>query len=675
MLAGVVLATIASAQMTVVNLDEQPVELERLVVEGRETDLIGTVASASQGLVGARELQARPWARRGELLEVIPGVVITQHSGGGKANQYFLRGFNLDHGTDFAVSVDGVPVNLRTHAHGQGYSDLNFVIPELVRQVEYGKGPFYAEVGDFSSAGAAEFHLFDVLPHGLASATVGENGFARFVAADSVRGETGATTYGVELSHDDGPWRLRENFERFNGLVRRHWTVGAGDFRVTAMAYRGSWRATDQIPRRAVEAGELDRFGHMDPTAGGETERASVAFDATLAGAGGTTRINAYALHYRLSLYSNFTYFLDDPEHGDQFNQRDRRIVVGGAATHTWAGEHGTTTMGAQLRMDFIGEVGLHRTAERRLLRTVREDQVGEASAGVFLKNETRWREWLRTEAGMRVDGYRFDVESDLAANSGVRTAAIATPTLAVVLGPWARTEVYVNAGHGFHSNDARGTTIRVDPVSGEAATAVEPLVRSRGVEWGVRTTPREGWVSSLSVWALTLDSELVFVGDAGGTEPTGGTRRVGVEWANFYRVTPWLTLDADLALTRARYRDAGAANRIANSIPEVVTAGATVQWSTGWFGSLRLRYFGEQPLTEDGAVWAPSSLTSNLRLGWRGSEWEASVELVNLLDRKNHDIAYFYESRLATEAAGVEDVHFHPAEPLTVRAGVTRRF
>ncbi len=651
--------------------------LDMLVVEGRAANLVGVATSASQGLVGAAELQARPWLRRGELLEVIPGVVITQHSGGGKANQYFLRGFNLDHGTDFSVRVDGVPVNMRTHAHGQGYSDLNFVIPELVRQVEYRKGPTDVEVGDFSGAGAAEFKLFDVLPRGFASGTAGENGFARLVAADSVQSRGGVTTtYGVEWSHDNGPWERREDFERFNGLLRAHWRSGVGEYRLTAMGYRGAWQATDQIPLRAVQMGKLGRFGTMDPTAGGDSERASVAFDATLAGAAGTTRVNAYALRYALDLYSNFTYFLADPERGDQFNQQDRRTVLGGAIAQTWESGDGTTRVGADVRADLIGEVGLYRSAERERVASVRRDAVDEVSVGIFWRNERRWSEWLRTEVGVRADGYRFDVESDLAANSGRRDAAIVTPKGALVLGPFSGAELYANYGDGFHSNDARGTTIRLDPETGESAERVEPLVRSRGAEVGVRASPAEGWVSSLSVWALTLDSELVFVGDAGGTEATGATRRVGVEWANFYRVASWLTFDADFAMTRARYRDAGAENRIANSIPKVVTAGATFQSAIGWFGSMRLRYFSEQPLSEDGTVRAPSSLTSNLKFGWRGKAWEAALEVANVFDRGNYDIAYYYESRLSGEPEdGVADLHFHPAEPRTVRVSVTRMF
>jgi hypothetical protein len=660
-----------------------PTRLDPFLVPGRATDLIGTASSASQGIVGAAELDARPFLRRGELLEVIPGVVITQHTGGGKANQYFLRGFNLDHGTDFAVSVDGMPVNLRSHAHGQGYADLNFLIPELVRQVDYNKGPFFAEVGDFSAAGAAEFRQFDRLPSGFVHVTLGENRFARFVAGATRSGRGGdATTGAVEYAQDDGPWRVGENLERWNGFLRHRWTRGTGDYRLTAMAYRSTWRATDQIPQRAVEAGALDRFASLDDSNGGASSRASLSFDAAWRGANATTRLNAYAIHYRLNLYSNFTYNLDDPVDGDQFNQRDRRVVLGGALVRAWSAQPGghrsETTVGLQLRGDLVGELGLHRTARQTRLATVRDDTVDELSAGGFVQNETRWTETLRTEAGLRVDGYGFDVTSDDPRNSGRAADAIVSPKLGLVLGPWAQTEVYANAGFGFHSNDARGTTIRVDPADGVTpAEPVTPLVRSRGAEIGVRTAAVRGLVSSLTVWALELDSELVFVGDAGGTEPMGRTRRHGVEWANFWRPRPWLALDADVALTHARYRDdAGSGTRIANSIARVVTAGASLGRETGVFGGLRWRNFGPQPLSEDNAFRAPSSSTFNARLGWRSKAWELSADVLNVLDRANNDIAYAYTSRLPWEpAAGVDDVHFHPAEPRTLRLTVTRRF
>jgi hypothetical protein len=659
-----------------------PTQLAPVVVQGRDTDLVGTATSASQGIVGRAELDARPFLRRGELLEVIPGVVVTQHSGDGKANQYFLRGFNLDHGTDFAVSVDGMPVNLRSHAHGQGYADLNFVIPELVQQVDYNKGPFFAEVGDFSAAGAAQLRLADALPHDFAALTLGENNYGRLVVGATRSVGARATTAAFEFTHDDGPWLLRERSNRYNGLLRHAWTTPTADWRLTAMAYHATWHSTDQVPARAVESGALDRFGIIDPTDGGESDRASVSLDAAFKGTSGTTRLNAHAVYYRLNLFSNFTYFLDDPVDGDQFNQRDRRWLLGGALTHAWSGAWGgvrsETTVGAQARLDVIGELGLFRTVRRERLATTRDDNVTEGSLGLFLRNEARWNDWLRTSAGIRGDGYRFKVESDDLRNSGTRLADIFSPKFAAVLGPWSGTELYANAGYGFHSNDARGTTIRFDPADGTTPVArVTPLARSRGVELGARMSALRGLVTSVSVWALDLDSELVFVGDAGGTEATGRTRRYGIEIANFYRATPWLSIDADVALTRARYReDTGAGDRIANSIDTVLTAGATIGGRDGGFGAIRLRYFGPQPLIEDDSVRAPSSLSFNARLGWRAKNWEASVDVLNVLDRDNYDIAYFYASRLRGEAAtGVEDLHFHPAEPRTLRFSVTRRF
>ena len=660
-----------------------PELLDPFFVQGRATDLIGTATSASQGIVGATELGARPFLRRGELLEVIPGVVITQHSGGGKANQYFLRGFNLDHGSDFSINVDGLPVNLRSHAHGQGYADLNFLIPELVRQVDYRKGPFFADVGDFSSAGAAEFRQFDQLPENFVSLTVGANAFTRLVTGGTrIKGEQ-LTTAALELSHDDGPWLHPENFERLNAFLRHRWGRPDRGYRLTATAYHATWQATDQIPLRAVDAGELDRFGTMDDTDGGSSARVSLSFDADWRHAEGTTRLTAYALHYRMNLYSNFTYFLDDPINGDQFNQRDRRTIFGGSLARSWVGApvgetRSETTIGLQLRADLIDELGLHRTVQRRRLSTVRDDQVDQWSAGVYARNETRWRDWLRTDTGLRVDVYRFDVMSDTPRNSGRANDQIVSPKLGVALGPWAATELYLNAGFGFHSNDARGTTIRVDPADGVTRVEpVTPLVRSRGAEIGVRTARKQGVVSSLSLWGLTLDSELVFVGDSGGTEPAARTRRHGLEFANFWQPAPWLALEADFTFTHARYRDdLGEGTRIANSITRVATGGVTFGRPEGGFGSVRIRHFGPRPLTENNAERAPASTTLNGQLGWRSETWEIALDVLNVFNRENYDIAYHYTSRRAGEApGGFDDLHFHPAEPRTLRLTLTRRW
>ena len=662
------------------------VTLEPVVVYGRSLDLINEASAASDGVVGAAELAARPFLRRGELLEVVPGVVVTQHSGSGKANQYFLRGFNLDHGTDFAVTVDGMPVNMRSHGHGQGYADSNFIIPELVETIAYQKGPYHAANGDFATAGAARFKLVDSLPRGFVKVEGGEDNFARIVAADSVRtGPASAFTSGLEASYYEGPWDRPENSRRFNGFARQNWTAGENEFTLTALGYHGEWDSTDQVPQRAIDTGLISRFGAIDPSDGGDSDRASLSFDLKRNGDDSITTLNLHAIYYRMDLYSNFTYFLDNPAPagGDQFNQRDERGVFGGRLTHAWeselAGRPLKTLVGLEARDDLI-DVGLYRTASRDRFGTVREDRVHETSAALFAETTLTLTGWLRIQPGIRADAYYFDVDSDLAANSGHADDALVSPKLNLILGPWAKTEVYLNAGYGFHSNDARGTTIAIDPAGGLPVDRVDPLARARGAEIGVRTAAIPGLVSTVSFWVLELDSELVFIGDGGATEANGKTRRHGVEWANFYRVNDWLAFDADVSLTKARFVDeAGDApnsgRRIPGSISTVVTAGAVVDFSNGWFGSLRARYFGPQPLIEDNSVEGRSSLTFNGSLGWKNDAWEIALSVLNLLDRENNDIVYFYESQLAGELSPIADRHLHPAEPRTFRLAVTRRF
>jgi hypothetical protein len=649
-------------------------------VEGRAMDLIGVALTSSQGTVGSAELDVRPFLRRGELLEVIPGVVITQHSGGGKANQYFLRGFNLDHGTDFSVSVEGMPVNMRAHAHGQGYADVNFMIPEFVEGVDYVKGPFFTGVGDFSSAGAAGYRMFRELPEDFVRVEFGEDRFQRFVTGTTLRRGTSSTLLGIEAEHYDGPWLLEDDFRRFNFLGRHTWRRKSGEFTLTAMGYGAQWDATDQIPLRAIEDGRIDRFGFVDPSNGGDSDRFSLSFDWAKADAQGSTRLNAYAIRYSLNLFSNFTYFLDDPEAGDQFNQRDRRTLIGGALARTWLGNPDSlverVVAGVQTQTDWVDELSLSRTSNRELVSTVRSDEVLTSSVGLHADVKLRLSEKVHADAGIRADLYAFDVESDNASNSGQKTSGIVSPKVSVVYRPADKLEFYLSGGHGFHSNDARGVVIQVDPASGDPVSRASPLASSRGFELGIRTSPLEGWVSTASWWVLDSESELVFVGDAGGTEATGASRRQGVEFTNFYRVGTWLALDADLTLSRARYKDSPGNDRIANSISRVVTGGATFNLPKGWTTSVRVRHFGSQPLVEDNSVRSPSSLTLNAEAGFNLGGWRVECAVLNLLDRDNADIAYFYTSRLPGEPAeGIDDIHLHPAEPRTVRVSLTRSF
>ncbi len=663
---------------------------DEIVVTGRAQALTGIASSAAQGLIGARDLASRPILRSGELLEVVPGAAVTQHSGTGKANQYFLRGFNLDHGTDFAGFLDGVPLNMPTHGHGQGYLDLNPIIPELVDGIAYGKGPYYADVGDFSSAGYARYSLATHLHDRLLEVGVGEDGYYRGVTAGSNAVAAGEVLYGFEAQHYDGPWTKEENAHKLNGLLKYAQAFEGHLLDLTLMAYDANWDATDQVPSRAIADKRISRLGNIDPTLGGSSTR----YSANLSLAGGDDvlgyKANAYAVYSDFSLFSNFTYFLDDPINGDQITQADRRWITG--LNTAWTGSHdilglaSRTTLGAQLRHDRILDVALGRSQDRRLLSTVRDDQASETGLGFYLSNETHLTDWLRSIVGLRGDHYWFDVTSSAAQNSGTATDTLVSPKVSVVLGPWAANEFYLNFGRGFHSNDARGTVTRVDPVTGDPALPVSPLVRSDGAEIGWRSTAIAGLQTTVGVWYLELDSELLFVGDAGSTEPSGSSRRYGVEWSNFYRATDWLTLDLDVALTQSKYRKVEE-HEIPNSVGRVITAGAVVDWPLGFFGSLRLRHFGDSPLIEDSRAHAEPTTVVNLRGGWHWTrQMDIALEVFNLFDSHDADISYFFASCLPSDPAaqcgaglpereGVEDLHLHPVEPRTIRATLSLRF
>lgn len=655
------------------------VVLEKMEVVSRGNNLLGMTHSASQGVVGRPEFELRPWLRIGELVEVVPGMLATQHSGDSKANQYFLRGFNLDHGTDFAGFLDGVPLNLPTHGHGQGYLDLNPLIPELIDYVEYGKGPYYSDVGDFSSAGYARFHTASRLARGFFRQTFGSDKYFRSVAADSFELGQGSLLIGGEAGVFDGPWDEPMDQKSFKGLVKYTFEgVGRG-FSLGLNSYYSDWTATDQVAERAVRQGLISRLGSLDPTDGGQSHRFGLTFSGWNDSRLGQTHLTLYSYYSDLRLYSNFTFFLDDPQNGDQIFQKDRRVVLGGSLDHHWHWntfgiDHGLR-LGTQLRHDFIPKVALYHTQRRRILEPVRIDQVDETAVGAYLEAASLWHEKLRTTVGLRGDVFLFDVEDRfLKENSGKASDGKISPKFALVLGPWYDTELYFNYGFGFHSNDARGTVTRLDPKALEAVRPVDPLVRSRGFEAGIRTYPLPNLSSTLALWQLRLDSELVFVGDAGTTEPSGESKRYGIELSNYYRPLDWLILDLDIALTRARFLNAGThANHVPNSVGRVVTAGISVDHPSGAFGAVRVRHFGAVPLEETGTHEAGSTTIVNLGMGWRWRDvFRVSFDILNLADSHDFDIAYFYPSRLPGEPeGGIGDVHFHPVLPRQFRGTV----
>lgn len=659
----------------------QPVE----VVDSAE-NLIGSADSSTEGTVTAKQLANRPLLRTGELLETVPGLWISQHSGEGKANQYYLRGINLDHGTDLATTVAGMPVNMPSHAHGQGYTDLNFLIPELVSGIQYRKGPYYAEEGDFSAAGAVHMDYVNELKRPIASLTGGTDGYYRGFVAASSHLAGGELLYGLEYSHYDGPWVNPDDYKKINGVVRYSKSIQQNDFSLTAMGYYGKWNSTDQVAKRAIDDGLIPRFGSLDPTDGGKSYRYSLSGDWQHKAENVITKANLYLISYGMDLYSDFTYFLDDPVHGDQFLQKDRRVISGLNTSQTWigslAGHDMENTVGLQIRNDNISPVGLYHTEARQILSTTRQDHVTQTSYALYLQDSFKWAEKFRTVAGVRGDLYHWEVASNNALNSGSDTAFIASPKLSLIFGPWEKTEFFINGGYGFHSNDGRGSTITVDPQTNDPVSKVSPLVRAKGAEVGTRTAVIPHLQNELTFWMLDIDSELLFTGDAGTTEPSRPSRRYGFEWANYYTPTPWLTFDADLAFSKARFRDSDPVGDHIPGAPEgVATAGVAIDDLSGFLASVRAQWFGPRPLIEDNSVRSSATTIVNARVGYKFKSkpvenWRLLVDVFNVFDAKVSDIDYYYTSRLSGEpAAGVNDIHTHPHEPREVRVTLSMTF
>ncbi|HEY6126266.1 MAG TPA: TonB-dependent receptor [Steroidobacteraceae bacterium] len=656
-------------------------DLSEVVVTARSHKLIGHTESSSQGTVTRAQLETRPVLRTGELLETVPGLVVTQHSGDGKANQYFLRGFNLDHGTDLATSVDGIPVNMHTHGHGQGYTDINFVIPELLDRIEYKKGTYYADEGNFSAAGAVDLKYRRDLDDTLLSLSVGEDSYARALFAGSAGLAGGELLFGVDYGVTDGPWDLPENLSRVNALAKYSRGERGDGYALTASLYDGSWDSTDQIPERAVESGLLDRFGYVDPTDGGESHRYALNFEIEKPLGEWSLEANAYALDYHLDLFSNFTYALD-AANGDQFEQYDDRQAYGVHAEvrrdNLIGSLPGKMRFGFESRFDDIGKVGLYLTEGRERRSTIRQDSVTRLGLGFFAEQQVQATDWLRVIAGLRFDSAEFDVDSDLDANSGSASDSITSPKISFVFGPWADTEFFINAGRGFHENDARGTTITVDPADGvTTADRVNPMVRASGAEIGIRTAILPYTQLALTTWMLDLDSELLYVGDAGATEANRASDRHGVELGVYVTPTEWLTLDADLAWSHARFSEPDpAGDYIPGAVEGVASVGVALQHPSGWFGGARFRHFGEAPLIEDNSVRSDPTTVVNLELGYRfAKRFAVSLAAYNLFDSNDNDITYFYESQLPGEGAPVEDRHFHPVEPRTLRLTIETRW
>jgi outer membrane cobalamin receptor len=705
-------ATALAALPSFASAQTQPqTSLDTVVVSGRRVSELGTETSASAGTITHDQVQEQPTLRPGEILQLVPGLVVVQHAAGGKANQYYLRGFEMDHGDMFSTWVDGVPVNEPSHAHGPGYTDLNWLIPEFVDHIDFEKGPYYADRGDFASAGAADIHLVDAVPTPFLKEEVGTDGWIRLLGADSAQVGLGTLFLGAEYTHYDGPWVGGDNYRKRNGIVK--YTQGDADngFTVTAQAYRGNWLGNDQVPLEAIQSGQVPLYGSEDPSTGGTSARYSLYGQWHETDDTGRTQATLYAVHYMLNLYANFTDALFFPIEGDGQQQNDRRWTYGGHVERDLTGDYlgqGTEDrLGFELRDDNIHSF-LNRVEDNLIWAPVRQDQVDETMISPWYENDIAWTDWFSTFEGVRADILVYSDQSDTVQNSGNGIAWRPSPKIGAKFGPWSATSFYIQAGLGISSEDIEGVTSTVQPgpyanpgvvsptsakcpvfvpnytIGGGCPTTPEQaLTRNRGAEIGVHTSWIPGLDTTLSLWTLESENEFVYDGDFGAVTASGRPgRRWGIEWNNRWQPTGWMDVTADLALSRAHYLDQN--DPLGNQIPESVrsmTAGQVTlhdlaalpdtTWTLGW------RYLGPRFLIADSTAQSTPSLVFNTKAEYAITpKLSIGAEILNLFNAHYYDAEYWYQYRLSGQPFGGKTGYVvHPAEPLQVRFSIMERF
>ena len=683
-----------------------PSQTEQITVTASRADLISIAQTASEGSVTQEELALRPVYRVGQLLESVPGLVVTVHSGEAKAYQYLLRGVNLDHGIDFANFIDDMPVNRPSNAHGQGYSDLNFVIPQLLGGIDYTKGPYFASLGDFGAVGAEHMRLLDELPDQV-SASAGTLGDDEIFGGGTLHFDDGSRLLGAaDLSRVDGPYDHPDNFRKI-ALASRYSAGTAEDgYSLTALYYKGQGRFSTDQPLRAIEDGLIGRYGTLDPTDGAQSARWSLSGHYAVSGEDWTLATNAYAIHSTQVLWNNFTHFLNDPINGDQEQQDETRNTFGGTVAYTQSAALGAirsdTSIGLQERYDT--EYVDRRHTKQRAVLDYCNDGDGDYSVGdhactadlirlndlaPYISNATRWLSWLRTTVGLREDWSTAEDRSLLTGFRGSVQEFLAQPKGSIVFGPWLDTEFYVSAGKGFHSDDVRGVLGSV-PVQGVPLSIgrVPLMARSYGEEFGIRNESIEDLQIQLALFRQDFGSEEIYDQDVGLDQATAPSRREGVELSAQYHPYPWLELNTDLAFSHARFFENPATLRnfygitggsyIANAPDYTLSFGALVDNAGPWFGGLEQRELGSYPLTD-----GPSSprgrgyAETNLDLGYKLTDHvKAELAVFNLFDQKAYSSEFYYATAITKSGtAGIDDYQVHPLEPLSARLTVTVTF
>jgi outer membrane receptor protein involved in Fe transport len=679
--------------------------IEQILVTASRLNLLGRASTASQGSITRKELQLRPVYRVGQLLETVPGLVVSIHSGEGKAPQYLARGFNLDHGTDLADFIDDMPINRPTNTHGQGYSDLNFLIPEIFSGLDYTKGTYYPSVGDFGAVASVHLRVADSLPNQII-ASVGTVGDERLAGTGTLHFKNGdKLSAAAEISHLDGPFDPPNNFRKIAGALRYASGTTTDGYSLMAMYYKGQGRFTTDQPQRAVDEGLIGRFGTLDPTDGQFSERESLSGHYAKSGDAWQFEVNGYGIHSLQTLWNDFTHFLFDPINGDQEEQAEDRTTFGGAATFAYhpdiLGITNDITVGVQGRHDDVYTDKRH-TRQRQVLDYCESDgglyAVGKSACnadsvqlgdtGLFAETTTHWLPWLRTLIGVRQEFYNGTDRSLITGFKGVGSQSLFQPKGSLILGPWHQTEFYISAGRGFHSDDVRGVfqTLPLEGIPG-FGHHTPFMAKADGEELGMRTSPLPNLNIQASLFQIEFASELIYDQDMGMDEAQAPSKRRGVEISAQYRPFPWVELNTDIAATKARFRTGDPASYgldgvyIANAPNFIGSFGIIVDEAGPWYGGLQLRILGSYPLNPDNVVRGQGYSEVNIDVGYKITErTKIQLSIYNLLDQKADAFNYDYVTRLPGEPPGGvtderSDLQVHPLEPISARFMLTQTF
>ena len=680
-----------------------------IVVTASRANLLGIASTASEGKVTKVEIQLRPIVRPGQLFESIPGLVVTIHSGEGKANQYLIRGFNLDHGTDFANFVDDMPVNRPTNTHGQGYSDLAFLMPQIVAGIDYTKGPYYANIGDFGSVASSHARLANEIPN-QAAVTIGTDDYQESFIGGTVHLRNDDQLLGaLQLGHYNGPWHPGQNFKKINAALRYSQGTPDDGLTLTGMYYLSSGGLITDQPLRAITSGLIGRYGTLDPTDHSNSLRYSLSGHiARPIGDNGEFKLSLYGIRATMTLWNNFTHFLDDPVNGDQEAQIEKRDTVGGDASYELDSNFGmiksTTMFGFQARYDGVFVTRQHTKNRTTVLDYCNLEQPDGSvttyptvntycnadharllDLGGYIQNTTHWTDWLRTIVGLREEYYHASDHSDVTGTGGSGSQWLFQPKASLVLGPFAKTELYLSWGRGFHSDDVRGVFGTIPGEGISLAGGVTPLLaQTTGEEVGLRTDIIPRVRIQLSAFQQDFKSELKYNADIGQDSAGAPSRRQGIELSAQYHPARWLELNTDLSFSKARYRAADlslyglAGPYIANAPSFIGSFGVLVHNLGPWSGGLQWRRLGPYPVqdglnTPQGTGYSEFDLDLAYELD---SGWKLGVSVSNLLNSKFDASDYYYTARLPGEpAGGYPDLQVHPLEPRAARFTLTKYF